>query len=435
MAGIIISFVFSVIESAVILKIAGSVLPNRYHGYARVVTGAIAIFFGAVGINVIGENTYVRQIILLIVFGFFCHILYVGAMTGKLFYLLFAQYICMASELALSNIVMFLPQSTVKTLLENGALSAGVSILIKLIVIIAGVFFVRYINKLNPHLPEKYWIVLDCILFAVIESVELISNVTIAMYGIRSEYLIHMIAIEYITLFLGLFVIYFFGKICWIYEKQTEYELTQLRGMELQKIVTYQDQVNSEMKKIRHDMKGHLNNVLYLIESGQIAKGKSYISDLTETIHTTRQHTFSGNYIIDAILNNYLALCSSKQIVLELSVDEISELAINPVDISAILDNLLDNAIEAVENLPQDQRKIEVKIFLYKENLTAIIKNPYSGEIKKKKGRVFTKKADWKNHGYGIKSAKDAADRNHGSFKYYIKNNYFVSVFMIPLSV
>lgn len=429
----IISFIFSIIEATVMLGIVGSVLPSRFHGYAKGSVYIIAVLIGALGINVIGQNTYTRGIILLMVFGLFCHILYVGALTVKLFYLLFAQYICMTSELALSSVVMLLPQNAAYTLLENQVLSASISISIKLVVIIAGVFFVIYINKLNPHLPKKYWIVLDSILFAVIKGAEIVGSVSIALYETRSEYLIHIIAVEYITLFLGIFVIYFLGKICWVYEKQTEYGLTQLRGTELQKIIIYQKQVNQEMKKIHHDMKGNLNNVRFLMESDQADKVKAYIDDLTEKINIAKQHTYSGNYIIDAILNNHLALCSSKQIDLNISVDDIPELDINPIDISAILDNLLDNAIEAVEKLSEDQRKIEVKIFSYKENLTGVIKNRYSGEIKKMKGNLLTNKTEWEKHGYGIKSVHDAVDSNHGSFKYYIKEDYFVSVFMIPI--
>ncbi|WP_202193063.1 GHKL domain-containing protein [Roseburia faecis] len=433
MTGRMISFIFSMIEATVMIEITGSVLPGRYRGCYNAILKLIVVVLGAVCINVIGENTYTRGFILLMIFGIFICILYIGNWMVKLFYLLFAQYICMSSELLLSNCVMLLSGNAVQALLEDKLLSVSVSILIKLVVIVAGIFFAHYINKLNPHLPEKYWIILDSILFAIIECVELISGVSLELYEAKSKYLIYIIAAEYIILLLGLFVIYFLGKICWVYEKQTEYELTQLRENELQKIVTYQNQVNLEIEKIRHDMKGNLNNVRFLVESGQISEVKLYIDSLTEKIDVTKQHTFSGNHIIDVILNKHLALCNSKQIDLVLSVDTIPELDINPVDLSAILDNLLDNAIEAVEKISENQRKIEVKIFSYKENLTAVIKNQYCGELRKKKGKLLTNKVEWENHGYGIRSANDAAVRNNGSFKYYTKDKYFVSVFMIPL--
>ena len=74
-------------------------------------------------------------------------------------------------------------------MLEDKLLSVSVSILIKLVVIVAGIFFAHYINKLNPHLPEKYWIILDSILFAIIECVELISGVSLELYEAKSKYL------------------------------------------------------------------------------------------------------------------------------------------------------------------------------------------------------------------------------------------------------
>ena len=233
---------------------------------------------------------------------------------------------------------------------------------------------------------------MDLFLLTVIESVQLLFTLTLRMQ--KTEFFLYTVILLYALLLLGVFVIYFLGKICWVYEKNTEYELWQLRGNELQKVITYQNEVNEEMKKARHDMKKHLGNILYMIENNQKEKAKEYISRLTDAISTTKQNLYSGNYIIDAILNKHTVLCKSKDIKLELAVDEIPNLDTNPIDISAILDNLLDNAIEAVEALRISEQRIEVKLFLYKNNLTVVVKNPYENKLKMEAGYIHTSKAD-----------------------------------------
>ena len=423
---------FSIIQSVVILGIVGSVLQIRYTKYVKVVMFSLSVLIGAIGINVIGDS-YSPGIIWLLLVGILCQILYCGSLVVKIFYMLFAQYICVASEMVLSTIMISLPWGLVKTITNNIFIVTGISIFIKAVVIVCGIIFVEYIRKINPNLPKKYWIGMDLFLLAVIESVQLLFTLTLRMQ--KTEFFLYTVILLYALLLLGVFVIYFLGKICWVYEKNTEYELWQLRGNELQKVITYQNEVNEEMKKARHDMKKHLGNILYIIENNQKEKAKEYISRLTDAISTTKQNLYSGNYIIDAILNKHMVLCKSKDIKLELAVDEIPNLDTNPIDISAILDNLLDNAIEAVEALRISEQRIEVKLFLYKNNLTVVVKNPYENKIKMEAGYIHTSKTEQEEHGYGLKSVESAVERNEGVFNCYVKEEEFIAVVMLPVII
>ena len=423
---------FSIIQSVVILGIVGSVLQIRYTKYVKVVMFSLSVLIGAIGINVIGDS-YSPGIIWLLLVGILCQILYSGSLVVKIFYMLFAQYICVASEMVLSTIMISLPWGLVKTITNNIFIVTGISIFIKAVVIVCGIMFVEYIRKINPNLPKKYWIGMDLFLLTVIESVQLLFTLTLRMQ--KTEFFLYTVILLYALLLLGVFVIYFLGKICWVYEKNTEYELWQLRGNELQKVITYQNEVNEEMKKARHDMKKHLGNILYMIENNQKEKAKEYISRLTDAISTTKQNLYSGNYIIDAILNKHTVLCKSKDIKLELAVDEIPNLDTNPIDISAILDNLLDNAIEAVEALRISEQRIEVKLFLYKNNLTVVVKNPYENKLKMEAGYIHTSKAEQEEHGYGLKSVESAVERNGGVFNCYAKEEEFIAVVMLPVII
>ena len=309
----------------------------------------------------------------------------------------------------------------------------GISIFIKAIVIISGVLFVGYIRKINPNLQRRYWIGMDLFLLTIIESVQLLFALSLSMQ--KTEFYFYTMVLLYALLLLGIFVIYFLGKICWIYEKNTEYELWQMKGNELQNVITYQSEVNEEMKKTRHDMKKHLGNILYMIENDQTEKAKEYIGKLTDAILATKQNVYTGNYIIDAILNKHMVLCKSKNVKLELSVDEIAKLDTNPVDISAILDNLLDNAIEAVEKPEIIKRCIEVKLFLYKNNFAVVVKNPYDAKLQINEKYISTSKSEQMEHGYGLKSVESAVERNGGVFNYYAEESEFTAVVMLPINI
>lgn len=428
----IISFLFSVIQSVVIFGIVGSVLQSRFTKCVKILGLSVSILIGAIGINVIGDS-YIQGIIWLILIGILCQILYRGPVAVKVFYVLFAQYICVASEMILSTIMISLPGSLVKTITNNMFMVTGISIFIKAIVIISGVLFVGYIRKINPNLQRRYWIGMDLFLLTIIESVQLLFALSLSMQ--KTEFYFYTMVLLYALLLLGIFVIYFLGKICWIYEKNTEYELWQMKGNELQNVITYQSEVNEEMKKTRHDMKKHLGNILYMIENDQTEKAKEYIGKLTDAILATKQNVYTGNYIIDAILNKHMVLCKSKNVKLELSVDEIPKLDTNPVDISAILDNLLDNAIEAVEKPEIIKRCIEVKLFLYKNNFAVVVKNPYDAKLQINEKYISTSKSEQMEHGYGLKSVESAVERNGGVFNYYAEESEFTAVVMLPINI
>ncbi len=428
----IISFLFSVIQSVVIFGIVGSVLQSRFTKCVKILGLSVSILIGAIGINVIGDS-YIQGIIWLILIGILCQILYRGPVAVKVFYVLFAQYICVASEMILSTIMISLPGSLVKTITNNMFMVTGISIFIKAIVIISGVLFVGYIRKINPNLQRRYWIGMDLFLLTIIESVQLLFALSLSMQ--KTEFYFYTMVLLYALLLLGIFVIYFLGKICWIYEKNTEYELWQMKGNELQNVITYQSEVNEEMKKTRHDMKKHLGNILYMIENDQTEKAKEYIGKLTDAILATKQNVYTGNYIIDAILNKHMVLCKSKNVKLELSVDEIPKLDTNPVDISAILDNLLDNAIEAVEKPEIIKRCIEVKLFLYKNNFAVVVKNPYDAKLQINEKYISTSKSEQMEHGYGLKSVESAVERNGGVFNYYAEESEFTAVVMLPINL
>lgn len=428
---IVISYIFSAIQAATIFGIVGSVLRSRFQKYLQVILFLFAVILGAVGINVIGDS-YVQGVIWLILAGGVCHFLYEGPIEGKVFYLFFAQYICVVSEMILSTVMFLLPQKMIISITNSTLIMAGISVLIKVFVIIMGIIFVCYIYNINPELPRQYWIVLDAFLFIIIQGTQMLFNISMRVR--KTEYFFYMQILLYILLILGIFVIFFLGKICWVYRKNAEYELGQLREQELRKIILYQKEVNEEMKKIRHDMKKHLSNIGYMFETNQKKEAKEYIANLTDVINETRQVRFCENYIIDAILNKHMAVCKNKNIIMDLSTDRIPELSINPVDISAILDNLLDNAVEAVEKVEQKNKYIKIKLFIYKENFTIVIKNPYIGKINVESKEFMTTKYEKRKHGYGIKSIKSAIEKNNGIFQYYIEPSEFTTVVMLPVN-
>uniref|UniRef100_UPI0005AB5BFB sensor histidine kinase n=1 Tax=Faecalimicrobium dakarense TaxID=1301100 RepID=UPI0005AB5BFB len=106
-----------------------------------------------------------------------------------------------------------------------------------------------------------------------------------------------------------------------------------------------------EVKRHWHDIKKHSTLILDLLENEEYQEAKDYIRSVTQEIKEVESKKISKNKIIDAILSNKIEECNSKNINLIMDIKIPETLNINDFDICVIFGNILDNAIEACENI------------------------------------------------------------------------------------
>lgn len=97
---------------------------------------------------------------------------------------------------------------------------------------------------------------------------------------------------------------------------------------------------------------------------------------------------------------------------------------INDVDISILLSNLLDNAIEGCDlsdpNISLDMERKGTFIYI-------AVKNKIASSVLKDNPELKTIKKDKREHGFGIKSIKSIAEKYNGNVEFNEKNGYFVA--------
>lgn len=140
-------------------------------------------------------------------------------------------------------------------------------------------------------------------------------------------------------------------------------------------------------------------------------------------------------YLIDAILNYGIALCKKNNIKVKFRIDSIPTLNISPPDLSSILSNIFDNAVEANLKIEESKRFFSIQVFCYKNYLSVIAKNPYEHVLLECNGLLLTDKLDNGQHGYGLKSIKITAEKYRGTFEYKTHNNIFTVIVMLPLNL
>ncbi|MDE6568505.1 MAG: ATP-binding protein [Lachnospiraceae bacterium] len=244
---------------------------------------------------------------------------------------------------------------------------------------------------------------------------------------VEGYYLIIGIISEAGIAFVGMLLCIVFYKFLYV-EKREREERIQREVLEKQ-FVYYQDKQKDEerVRSIYHDMKNHLLVLEHQIHSPETAE---MVEKLQREVENYADYVHTGNDFLDVILKDKAGIAREKQIDFSANVDLQGIDFMEPLDISTIFGNGLDNAIEASEQLPEGQRVIQVKAGRVQNFLSIMMENNCQEESNQKKGS--SKKDDY-FHGFGISNMKNAAERYGGQLTVKYEDGKFTLNILIPI--
>lgn len=127
-------------------------------------------------------------------------------------------------------------------------------------------------------------------------------------------------------------------------QKLIELEIANQKNDIDLKYLSLLEKKNETMQIMAHDYKNHLQTVQLMTDSPEI---KTYINGILGEIHQNSQIGKSKNKLLDVIISKYADICKDKRIKFEVDVMSENMSFMNGNDISALFNNLLDNAVEA----------------------------------------------------------------------------------------
>ncbi|MBK5241451.1 GHKL domain-containing protein [Clostridium sp.] len=188
-----------------------------------------------------------------------------------------------------------------------------------------------------------------------------------------------------------------------------------------------------DIRRKQHDFKNHLNTINAIVEIASEKEVKhelkKYIMSLKFSNNTIEDIVYIDNIIIKAIIYNKLSEAERLNIKLLFKVTNNSlENSLKDYEISDILNNLLDNALEAVKNSRSDK---VVKLNICVEGSNNIVEVRNSGKTIKpdKIGNIFERgfsTKEGKNRGYGLYNIKKIAEKNGTDVQLFFEDDYTV---------
>lgn len=183
------------------------------------------------------------------------------------------------------------------------------------------------------------------------------------------------------------------------------------------------------MKILAHDLKHELNESTLLISKDKVDELNHRIAAFGNSIKT-------GNDILDLVIAERTLIVQKENINLSIIADGSVLSNMKQSDCYSLFMNIMDNAIDAVKELPKDQREISLAV---RESMGMILiheVNPFKGTLNFKDGLPQTTKGDSMYHGFGTKSIKGIVDSYSGDCEISIKdNNIYVLNILLPKNI
>lgn len=172
-----------------------------------------------------------------------------------------------------------------------------------------------------------------------------------------------------------------------------------------------------------HDLK----HQIHMLRTMNDEERNAYISELERDVMIYESVFHTGNKTLDVLLGEKKLICDQKSITMTVMADA-SGLSFLPVlDLYTIFANALDNAIEAVTELPEEERLISVNIARVGQATSVHIENPCHRATSFRDGLPQTTKSDANWHGVGVRSMRRLVEKHGGVLEFRQTNESFIT--------
>ena len=230
-----------------------------------------------------------------------------------------------------------------------------------------------------------------------------------------------------------------YQKMVGLQEEKERYFVEQQQVHAIQERMAEVDQFYDGIRRMKHEMKNHLTNIKGLIESGNYGDMGNYISRMDESMDAFEFSIKTGNAVTDVIVNDRWKAAEKQGIRFRSEFTYPESERYDAYDIGIIVNNLLQNALEACGKMRQGDRYIFISSRQKRKFFLIEVRNPFEGEIimdadtnlpiSTKEKEPFGRQGSM--HGIGLSNVKREAEKYMGDVDIKVKKNEFSVTVML----
>lgn len=200
--------------------------------------------------------------------------------------------------------------------------------------------------------------------------------------------------------------------------------LLREKGREYENIRTAMELLNIKS----HDLKHFLAN-----QTTDLSLERDMKEELSKVIGFYDAQYDTGCQALDVVLCEKAMRCIREGIIFECMADGEKLNFMKPVDVYALFENALGNAVEASLDCPEGERVISMNTSKKGEFICIHIENHCVAMPKIKNGVLATTKPDKENHGFGVASMKMITEKYDGKISISVDGALFTVDVLLPV--
>lgn len=236
---------------------------------------------------------------------------------------------------------------------------------------------------------------------------------SLRMYNLEGKY-IYLLMISIVLLLLSNIAM------LWLYEFTLK---IQSRNMELEferqkekltsEYYKLLNEQNENSKIVMHDIKRHLHSIKEMAKDNAVIE---YIDNFVEEFNIDKTVEYCIKPMVNSIVNRYKTMCDKLAVKMDIDIRNSYFDFLSDPDITALLDNMLENAVDAAKNTSNGF--IDFSVFIRKNKyLSIIVTNSVNNIIEIKNNNIISSKKSGNMHGTGLKSIKRVVNKYDGEIK------------------
>lgn len=197
---------------------------------------------------------------------------------------------------------------------------------------------------------------------------------------------------------------------------------TQLR--QAQKEFESLRQMQQNAASYRHDMRHHFTLLQTMTSKGNMDEIKEYLRTVQSDLDAITPIRFCEKETLNLILSSFAAKAKQSEILLDIDVKIPESYPFSDTELCSLLSNALENAIQAVEQITDRNKRI-IKLHMFSKNnkLCMRICNSYKIEPVFYQGIPVSKED---GHGFGTKSMAHIVEKHGGVFQFLTRDGWFI---------
>lgn len=165
-----------------------------------------------------------------------------------------------------------------------------------------------------------------------------------------------------------------------LYETRQQEQLLLMQSTMLEQRVAQFSRAGQDLAIQRHDLRHRFHTLEAMLEKGGVGEALDYIRASQEQLTETAVRRWCLHPVLDAVFSACFRQAESSGVRIEADIDLPEDLPVDAMELSVVLANALENAIHAVEKLPEEQRIIHCRC-IHRPQLMFRVSNPFSGTV------------------------------------------------------